>query len=31
MASYVSDTSRMRGELLSELLYPTLDEGVGLN
>lgn len=31
MASYVSDTSRMRNVLLPELLYPSLDEGIGLN
>ena len=30
MASYVSDTQRMRSELLSELAYPTLTEGLEL-
>ena len=30
MASYFSDTSRMKAELLPELAYPTLDEGVDL-
>jgi nucleoside-diphosphate-sugar epimerase len=30
MASYVSDTRRMRQELLSHLLYPSLSEGIGL-
>lgn len=30
MASYVSDTSRMKKELLPELQYPTLIDGIGL-
>ena len=30
MASYVSDTTRMKQELLAELAYPTLADGVGL-
>ncbi|MHB1055983.1 MAG: NAD-dependent epimerase/dehydratase family protein [Thermoleophilia bacterium] len=30
MASYVMDTSRMKAELLRELKYPTLQEGIGL-
>lgn len=30
MASYVSDTSRMKQELLPELAYPTLKEGLAL-
>ncbi|MCL5958687.1 MAG: NAD(P)-dependent oxidoreductase [Chloroflexi bacterium] len=30
MASYVSDTSRMKEELLSELAFPTLNEGLVL-
>jgi hypothetical protein len=30
MASYVSDTTRMRQELLSHLLYPGLDEGIAI-
>jgi nucleoside-diphosphate-sugar epimerase len=30
MASYVSDTTRMRQELLSQLLYPSLAEGIEL-
>jgi predicted metal-binding membrane protein len=30
MASYVSDTTRMRAELLPGLLYPSLDEGIEL-
>lgn len=30
MASYVTDTSRMKQELLLELHYPTLDEGLEL-
>jgi nucleoside-diphosphate-sugar epimerase len=30
MASYVSDTTRMRQELLPRLLYPSLTEGIGL-
>ncbi len=30
MASYFSDTSRMKAELLPELAYPTLDEGIDL-
>lgn len=30
MASYLSDTSRMKRELLPELQYPTLEHGIGL-
>lgn len=30
MASYTADTSRMKAELLPELQYPTLDEGIHL-
>lgn len=30
MASYTADTSRMKEELISELAYPTLDEGIVL-
>jgi nucleoside-diphosphate-sugar epimerase len=30
MASYVSDTTRMRSQLLTELAYPTLKEGLEL-
>jgi hypothetical protein len=30
MASYVSDTTRMRAELLPRLLYPSLTEGIEL-
>ena len=30
MRSYVSDTTRMRGELLPRLLYPSLTEGIEL-
>ena len=30
MASYVSDTTRMRAELLPRLLYPSLNEGIEL-
>lgn len=30
MASYTADTSRMKAELLPELKYPTLDEGLEL-
>ncbi|MHB9111308.1 MAG: NAD-dependent epimerase/dehydratase family protein [Thermoleophilia bacterium] len=30
MASYAADTSRMKAELLPELQYPTLDEGIVL-
>lgn len=30
MASYTADTSRMKAELLPELQYPTLDEGIKL-
>ncbi len=30
MASYWSDTSRMKEELISELEYPTLNDGIGL-
>jgi nucleoside-diphosphate-sugar epimerase len=30
MASYVADTTRMKEELLPELLHPRLDDGIGL-
>jgi len=30
MASYTADTSRMKAELLPELQYPTLNDGIGL-
>lgn len=30
MVSYTADTSRMKSELLTELKYPTLDEGIKL-
>jgi len=30
MTSVVGDTSRMRQEIVTEILYPTLDKGMAL-